>query len=184
MRERSCDDFQELASAMADEQLDSKSILDFREHLRECADCRNFLNNIYRVRDLIRTAEIQYSSSAVSPSFSAAISKRLSGERLFPARTPVAHAASPAPRSFWRHFSGAAAAAVLLLAVGWSWYSLAPPEGGAPVATSPADVQERDEGSMESYVRQHALHTMDETLLGPPDGIELASFETFGPHYE
>jgi anti-sigma-K factor RskA len=169
---------------MADEQLGSKSILEFQGHLRECAGCRNFLDNIYRVRDLIRTAEIQYSSSAVSPAFSAAISKRLGGEHLFPARAAVPTMAPPAPQSFWRHFSGAAAAAVLLLAVGWSWYSLVPPEGGAPVATSPAEVQEKDEGSMASYVRQHALHTMDETLLGPPDGIELASFETFGPHYE
>lgn len=184
MRERSCDDFQELASAMADEQLDSKSIFEFQGHLRECADCRGFLDNIYRVRDLIRAAEIQYSSQAASPAFSATISRRLDGEHLFPARAATPTAASPAPLSFWRRFSGAAAAAVLLLTVGWSWYSLMPPEGGTPVATTPAEVQEKDEGSMESYVRQHALQTMDATLLGPPDGIELASFETFETHYE
>ena len=37
---------------------------------------------------------------------------------------------------------------------------------------------------MASYVRQHTLHTMDTTLLGLPDGIELASFENGGTLYE
>jgi hypothetical protein len=179
---RGCEVFQELASALADDRLDAADIPEFQGHLKECAECRLFLNDIYRVRDLIRTAEARQSSRTPSPpAFATAVSRRLEGELLFPAPPAV----SEAPvLPVWKRFSGVAAAAVLLLAVGWSWHRLTPPELEMPVAATQPAVQENEEGSVASYFRQHALQTMDATLLGPPEGIELASFETFAATFE
>lgn len=182
MTHRGCDVFQELASALADDGLHSADIPELQSHLKECAECRLFLNNIYRVRDLVRAAEARQSSrTPSSPAFAAAVSRRLGDELLFPA--PQAVSESPA-LPLWKRLSGVAAAAVLLLAVGWSWHSLEPTESEAPVAASQPVVQDREEGSVASYFRQHALQTMDSTLLGPPEGIELASFETFAETFE
>ena len=77
--------------------------------------------------------------------------------------------------SAWARFSGAAAAAVLLLAAGWSLHQFSD-SGGTPVTVSEKAVVEGEEASMASYVRQHALHAMDTTYLGFPEGVELARF--------
>ena len=181
MKPRTCEDFQELASALADERLNSREILLIQGHLEKCPECRRFLNNVHRVKDILRAAEVRDSFHVPSTTFAAAVSRRLDGEELFPlAGVKPGNGLS----SFWNRLSGAAAAAVLLVAAGWSWYSLAPSPDSAPIVASQAVQQESEADTVASYYRQHALQTMDVTLLGPSEGIELASFDTFGTNFE
>lgn len=181
MKRRTCEDFQELASALADERLNSREIRVIQGHLEKCPECRRFLSNVHRVKDILRAAEVRDSFHVPSTSFAAAVSSRLDGEELFPGTEagPVA-----APYSFWSRMSGAAAAAVLLFAAGWSWYSLSPSPDTAPIVASQVAQHESEEDSVTAYYRQHALQTMEVTLLGPSEGIELASFDTFGTNFE
>lgn len=179
MKHLSCEDYQELASALADERLDSREILEIQGHLKKCGDCRRFLSNVHRIQEILRAAELRDPARLPSTSFAAAVTAGLEGEELFPVKV-----AAPRGASFWSRLSGAAAAAVLLVAAGWSWYRLSPsPEVASPPAARVA-LQEPVEDKLASYYRQHALQTMDVTLLGPSEGIELASFDTFGTNFE
>lgn len=183
---RSCDGYQELASVLADDLLEAAEISDLQGHLRECPECRQFLNGIYRVRDFIRAEEVRHSLPAPSAHFAADIVRALGRE---------ADHAQPAPAnllagrffSAWVRFSGAAAAAVLLLAAGWSLRQFSD-SGVAPLTVSEKASEkvliESEEASMASYVRQHAFQAMDATYLGFPEGVELASFEAAGTDFE
>ena len=180
MKPRTCEDFQELASALADERLNSREIRVIQGHLEKCPECRRFLSNVHRVKDILRAAEVRDSFHAPPTSFAAAVSSRLDGEELFPV-TEVR--SGTAPYSFWGRMSGAAAA-VLLFAAGWSWYSLSPSPDTAPIVASQVVQHESEEDTVADYYRQHALQTMEVTLLGPSEGIELASFDTFGTNFQ
>jgi hypothetical protein len=174
-----CNHYQELASALTDGFLEAAQIGVLQDHLGGCEECRLFMSRVYRIRDLLRAEEVRESLPAVSPGFAAAVADRVSRESVF---TFPAPAARPVPErsSYLKHFMGAAAAAVVLLAAGWSSYRLATPEEAPTVVASSAVSQESEEGSMASYFREYALQTMDTTFLGLPQGVELAGFETPG----
>jgi hypothetical protein len=174
-----CSHYQELASALADGALETSKIAVLQEHLGGCEECRLFMSRVYRIRDLLRAEEVRESLPVASPGFAAAVADRVSRERIFTFPAPAARTA-PARSSYLRHFMGAAAAAVVLLAAGWSSYRLATPEEAPTVMASSKVAQEGEEGSMASYFREYALQTMDTTFLGLPQGVELASFETAG----
>ena len=183
MNLQSCDDYQELASALADDLLETAEISDLQGHLRECPECRRFLSGIYRVSDFIRAEEVRHSLSVPSPHFAADLTRALGREA---SRGRTVSATLPAGRfvPFWGRFSGMAAAAGLLLAAGWALQQFSG-NGVAPVAVSEkAVIVESEEASMASYVREYALQAMDATYLGFPEGIELARFEAAGTDFE
>jgi anti-sigma factor RsiW len=179
---QSCEDYQELASALADDRLETEDVADLQSHLRECSECRQFMSGIYRVRDFIRGEEVRHALPVPPPHFSAELTRAIRREARHAQSGPAAVSAGRFFSSLGR-FSGAAAAAVLLLAAGWSMHKLS---GGevTPVEVSEKAVIEIEEGSMASYVRQHALQAMDATYLGFPEGVELARFEAAGTGLE
>ncbi len=172
-----------MVSAFADGGLEATEAAGLQTHLRTCASCRDFLANISRVRDLLRAQESRQALTAVGPDFAAGVARRLAGERVF-----VKHAGPPSAASralgFWGRLSGAAAAAVLLLSVAWSWNQISTSEEVFPTAVNVPASQESEEGSVASYLREHAFETMDATFLGSPEGVELASFEVSGQGFE
>jgi len=177
---KSCDDYQELASALADDQLEAAEIPDLQGHLRECPECRQFLNGIHRVGDFIRAEEVRHSPPAPSANFASEIAHALGREA--DQGPPASNLVAGRFFSAWVRFSGAAAAAVLLLAAGWSLRQFA--DSGVAPTVSEKVVVESEEASMASYVRQHAFQSMDATYLGFPDGVELARFEGAGRNFE
>jgi hypothetical protein len=183
----SCDDYQELASAFADDLLKTAEICDLQGHLRECPECRQFLNSIYRARDFIRAEEVRHPVPAPSSHFTADIARAL-GREAHQGRPDSSNLLVGRFFSALGRFSGAAAAAVLLLAAGGSLYQFSgggvtPPTVSEKAGPAP-DVVESEEASMASYVRQHTLLAMDATYLGFPEGVELARFETAGTDFE
>ncbi len=183
MSPQSCDDYQELASALADDLLETAEISDLQGHLRECPECRRFLSGIYRVSDFIRAEEVRHPLAVPPPHFAADLARAL-GREENRGQTVAADFSTGSPFSFWGRFSGAAAAAVLLLAAGWALQQFSG-SGVAPVAVSEkAVIVESEEASMDSYVREYALQAMDATYLGFPEGVELARFEAAGTDFE
>jgi hypothetical protein len=65
----------------------------------------------------------------------------------------------------------------------WSWQRLLPVEeparrvAAAIGAPAPLRVAAAEEGSMDSWLRQHALLARDGTLLGPAEEVEFANFQ-------
>jgi anti-sigma factor RsiW len=180
---QSCDDYQELASALADDLLETAEISDLQGHLRECPECRRFLSGIYRVSDFIRAEEVRHPLPVPPPHFAADLARALGREAN---RGQTVSATFPSGRfsPFWGRFSGLAAAAGLLLAAGWALQQFSG-SGVTPVAVSEkAVIVESEEASMASYVREYALQAMDATYLGFPEGIELARFEAAGTDFE
>ena len=177
---KSCDAYQELASALVDDMLEAAEISALQGHLRECPECRHFLNGIYRVGDFIRAEEVRHSLPAPSAHFASDIARALGREADH--APPAANLVAGRFFSAWVRFSGVAAAAVLLLAAGWSLRQFS--DSGAAPTVSEKVVVESEEASMASYVRQHAFQSMDATYLGFPDGVELARFEGAGTDFE
>jgi hypothetical protein len=183
---QSCDDYQELASALADDLLETAEISDLQGHLRECPECRQFLSGIYRVSDFIRAEEVRHALPVPPPHFAADLARAL-GREADRGQAVAANFSAGRSFSFWGRFSGAAAAAVLLLTAGWSLHQFSG-SGVTPPAVSEKvsekAVIEGEEASMASYVRQHAFQAMDATYLGFPEGVELAMSETAGTDFE
>lgn len=176
MRASHCSHFQELASTLADDSLEAAGIVELYDHLDICSECRQFLNDIYRIRDCLRAEEARSNVQPSSPGFAAAVTRHLERERLF-ARPEADSGRGRRAVFFRRNLSGAVAAAVLLLAAGWVLFRVSSPEEAARMESSSVADNVTNEGSMASYFRQYTLQTMDATFLGPPEGIELASFE-------
>jgi hypothetical protein len=75
----------------------------------------------------------------------------------------------------------AAAAAAAALFFVWSWQRLLPGDfPGRRLAARPSPaavtVAAAEEGSMDAWMREHAMLARDGTLLGPAEEIEFASF--------
>lgn len=171
----SCEGFQELSSAFVDDQLEAAEILSLQEHLRGCPECRRFLADIYRLQDLCRAEAAHRALRSPYPGFAAVVSRKMGLEGLpVPARGEQAW--FPWRRPLWTSLAGALAAALLVFA-GWSWHRFSSREETRRAAVAPHLGQVGDLGSMDSYLRQHALLAIDATLLGPPGGMELIGFE-------
>lgn len=169
-----CEHYKQLASAFADGELRADETGTLQEHLDGCGECRSFLDGIYRVRELLQAGDASVEVAAVREGFAGSISALIARERFT--------VSPPRPRkaaAFIGRISAAAAAAVLVVSVGWSWLSLSA-TGETMLAGSSAGTALVDEGSMASYLRTHAMQSMDATFLGSGEGMELASFEVLG----
>jgi anti-sigma factor RsiW len=173
-----CEHYEQLASAFADGELRADETGMLQEHLEGCEGCRAFLGGVYRVRDLLQAGDADGEFGAVREGFAGGVSAIIAREK-FTVTSPRRRKAA----SFFGRMSAAAAAAVLVASVGWSWLSLSATGDGTP-AGGFAGTAEADEGSMASYLRTHAMQSMDATFLGSGEGIELASFEVLGQGFD
>jgi len=177
MSEQRCEEFRELVSARADERLDGRESLRLEEHLHACSGCRAFESELRRFRGLLRVAAAFQPLKRPPPGFAAMVAARIERPPRalvvpFPATRVVRR-----PRAAWVGMAAAAAAATLFFA--WSWQRLLPvglPEQKTASALfAPAvELAAADEGSMENWMREHAMITRDSTLLGPAEEIEFA----------
>ena len=178
MSDPRCEESRELASAFVDERLEGADLLGLEAHLEACAACRRFEAGLRRLRQLLRAAAEVEPLRRPPPGFAAAVAARLAREAA-PAVVPFTR---PARRPL-RALAGLAAAAAAAVFFFWSWQRLLPVEEparrvaagvGAP---APLRVAVAEEGSMDSWLRQHALLARDGTLLGPAEEVEFASFQ-------
>lgn len=173
-----CEHNQQLASGFVDGELRADEIEILQAHLEACDTCRTFLENAYRVRDLLVAGDARGEAVTVAEGFAGRVSALVAREKFTVAARPRLRVSS-----FVGRVSAVAAAAVLVVSVGWSWLNL-PASGDAmrAVAESPASIA--DEGSVASYLSEHALQSMDSTFLGSGEEIELASFEVLGHDFD
>ena len=141
-------------------------------HLDKCGDCRLFMTDLHRVRDLMRAGD-SLQERPVPSGFSSSVSRLIFAESGHEGGRK--RLASPR-KIIWGRLAGVAAAAVLLLVTGWTWHRVSNLEEQVKVAvTAPAE-KDAEEGSMEYYLQQHAMRSMGETLLGQPGGVEFTNF--------
>jgi len=174
-----CEEFRELVSAFVDENLDGGELLRLEEHLQGCAGCRAFEAELRRFRGLLQATEAIRPLRRPPPGFAAMVASRI--DPLPHAQAipfPAARAGRRPSRVPWIGMVAAAAVAALFFA--WSWQRLLPV--GAPeqriVMSSVAlvvDVAAADGGSMDTWMREHAMLARDSTLLGSAEEIEFAS---------
>jgi anti-sigma factor RsiW len=175
MKPKSCNEFQELASAFIDDHLEVTGIYSLQRHLEGCRDCRRFLSELRRIRELVKAEEVHRALQAPSPGFTAALSRRLVEKSSLPP-AEKATVGFFVWRPLWGRMAGAMMAAALLVFSGWAWYRLSVRDDARQVVSSLSQGRLGEEGSMEAYLRQHALRAMETTLLGPPEGLEFVDF--------
>ncbi len=179
MSDARCEEFRELLSAFVDESLDGGELLYLERHLRECAACRLFEEELRRLKGLLQAAEAFRPPRRPPAGFAAMVTARL--DREAPVRL-VAFPEAPVRRVTRRPWIGmiaAAAAAAIFFA--WSWQRLLPVDSPEQKLASPSiaagvDVAAADNGSMDTWMREHAMLARDSTLLGPAEEIEFARF--------
>ena len=175
-----CEEFRELASDFVDERLEGDDLLRLEEHFEACEGCRRFEAGLRRLRQLLRAGAAVQPLRRPPPGFAAALTARLAREAA-PAAIPFPPRARPA-RLRARALAGLAAAAAAALFFAWSWQRLLPREEPAQrvaagsAVSEPLRVAAAEEGSMDAWVRQHALLARDGTILGPAEEFEFASF--------
>jgi anti-sigma factor RsiW len=180
-----CEGFHEFASDFVDERLEGDDLLRLEEHLEACEGCRRFESGLRRLRQLLRAGAAVQPLRRPPPGFAAGVTARLAREA-----PPAAVIPFPRPRSARlgaRALAGLAAAAAAALFFAWSWQRLLPREEPAQrvaagsAVSAPLRVAAAEEGSMDSWLRQHALLARDGTILGPAEEVEFASFRPAGP---
>jgi hypothetical protein len=170
-----CGEFRELVSAFVDECLDGGELLRLEEHLLACAGCRAFEGELRRFKGLLQAAETFQPLRRPPPGFAAMVIARLERQPL--AQTIAFPAAQPRPsRSPWVGMIAAAAAAALFFA--WSWQRLLPvssPEQKIVMsrAVPTVDLAAADDGSMATWMREHAMLARGGTLLGSAEESEF-----------
>jgi anti-sigma factor RsiW len=175
-----CGEYRELASAFVDEQLEGEDLLRLEAHLQVCPECRTLEGELRRFGGLLRAAEAVRPLRRPPPGFAMTVARRAA--ELPAARTvpfPEARTIARIPRGQGLGLAAAAAAAALFFL--WSWQRLLPgdaPDRRAAVRPVPATVTAAgaEEGSMDAWVREHAMLARAGTLLGPAEEIEFASF--------
>ena len=178
MSDAQCEGFRESVSAFVDERLDGEELLRLEEHVRECAGCRAFEGELRRFKALLRAAETFRPLRRPPPGFAALVISRIEREQHSRALPfPEAHAGRHRSRLPWVGMVAAAAAAALFFA--WSWQRLLPVDApdqkivmsrGVPTV----DVAATDGGSMDTWMREHAMIARGGTLLGPAEESEFA----------
>lgn len=173
-----CEEFRELVSAFVDEHLDGDDLLRLEGHLQACAGCREFELELRRFKGLLQAAEAFRPLRRPPQGFAAAVVARIGRER--PPQVvpfPEVRAGQRGPRVPWLGTVAAAAAAALFFA--WSWQRLLPvdtPEQTIVMSrVAPrVDVAAADGGSMDTYLREHAMLARGGTLLGGAEESEFA----------
>lgn len=171
MNDERCEEYRELASAAADEQLPGADLLRLERHRGECPACRDFEAAVLRTRELLQAAEAFRPLRRPQVGFAAAVMRQTAA--VAPGtRTVVLPARRPA--KVWVGLAMAAATAAVFFA--WSWFRLLPLEKTAPLAARPAAILVAEEGSMESYLHRHASLARDATILGPAEEVDFTTF--------
>jgi anti-sigma factor RsiW len=172
-----CEEYCELVSAFVDERLDGVELLRLQAHLQQCDGCRAFEGEVRRLRGLLQAVELFRPLRLPPPGFAAAVAARIERQpRATVVPFPEAHPARRLSRVPWAGMVAAAAAAALFFA--WSWQRLlpvAPPEQKI-VSSSFApggDVAALDGGSIDVWMREHAVLARGGTLLGPAEESEF-----------
>lgn len=176
-----CEEFLELVSAFVDERLEGGELLRLERHLESCPGCRAFEQDLRRFGELLQAAEAFRPLRRPPAGFAASVAARAAAG---PAASTVPFPAPAPPRRLrplpWISVAAAAAAALLLA---WSGQRLLPTEDPAQRrAALPAAVvtAAADEGSIDLWMREHAMVARDATPLGPAEEVEFASFDTGG----
>jgi len=173
-----CEEFREMVSAFVDERLDGGELLRLEEHVQACAGCRAFEGELRRIRGLLQAAETFQPLRRPPPGFAAMVLARIDREpRAQVIPFPEAHARRRIPRSPWIGMVAAAAAVALFFA--WSWQRLLPvgsPEQKTVMSrvVPMVDVAAADGGSMDTWMREHAMLARGGTLLGSAEESEFA----------
>ena len=188
MNDARCEEFRELVSAYVDDALGGPELLGLEAHLSGCAACRAFEAGMRRFSGLLQAAEVFRPLRQPPPGFAALVAARAVGQETSAAvRFPASRAVSRASRVPWMGMVAAAALAALFFT--WSWQRLLPGDATPPQrvarAVAPAGpaappagtvLAAADEGSMDSWMREHAMLARGNTLLGQAEEIEFASF--------
>ncbi len=180
-----CEEFRELVSAFVDERLDGAELLRLEGHVQTCAGCRAFEDDLRRYRGLLHAAEALHPLRRPPPGFAAMVAARAAGQpRAQVIPFPEVHDGRRSSRVSWIGLVAAAAAAVVFFA--WSLPKLLPPEQKI-VREIAAPSEQRiareavvppEGGTMDTWMREHAMLARDSTLLGSAEEIELARFHS------
>ena len=133
-------------------------------------------------KGLLRAAEAFRPLRRPPPGFAAMVVARIDREpRSRAVPFPAVHARGPRSRIPWVGMAAAAAAAALLFA--WSWQRLLPAGSQEQAIAMPrvvpaVDVAAADGGSMDTWVREHAMLARGGTLLGSAEEFEFARFHS------
>ena len=182
MSDARCEEFRELVSAFVDERLDGGELLRLEEHVQACHGCRAFEGELRRFRGLLQAAETFRPLRRPPPGFAAMVISRIERQ---PRAQAIPFPEAPARRRLsrvpWVGMVAAAAAAVLFLA--WSWQRLLPvgsPEQKIVMTrvVPVVDVAAADGGSMDTWMREHAMLARGGTLLGSAEESEFARIHT------
>jgi predicted anti-sigma-YlaC factor YlaD len=177
-----CEEFRELVSAFVDERLDGGELLRLEAHVRDCAGCRAFEGDVRRLRGLLRAAEAFRPLRRPPPGFAAMIAARV--ERPPRAQAipfPEVRAGRRGSRVPWAGLVAAAAVAALFFA--WSWQRLLPVNGPeqrivSSTAAPTVEVASVDGGSMDTWMREHAMLARGGTLLGSAEEFASATLHS------
>ena len=178
MSDAQCGEFHELVSAFVDERLGGGELLRLEGHLQACAGCREFEGELRRFRGLLQAAETFRPLRRPPPGFAAQVMAHI--ERQAHAQAipfPEAHARRRLSRVPWVGMVAAAAAAALFFA--WSWQRLLPVGSTEQKIVMTrvvpmVDVAATDGGSMDTWMREHAMFAGGGTLLGSAEESEFA----------
>ena len=177
MSDARCEEFRELVSAFVDERLDGGELLRLEEHVQACAGCRAFEGELRRFRGMLQAAETFRPLRRPPPGFAAMVISRIDRQ---PHAQRIPFPEAPARRRLSRiPWISLVAAAAAVLFFAWSWQRLLPvgsPEQKIvmPRGVPMVDVAAADGGSMDTWMREHAMLARGGTLLGSAEESEFA----------
>ena len=64
---KSCEEYQEMISAYVDDELSKRDVSRMFTHLGECAECKDFMRSLLKLRSAIRETATLHEESAVAP---------------------------------------------------------------------------------------------------------------------
>ena len=64
---KSCEEYQEMISAYVDDELSKRDVSRMFYHLGECAECRDLVRSLMKLRSAIRETAMLHEESAVAP---------------------------------------------------------------------------------------------------------------------
>jgi len=168
-----CEEYHELVSAFVDERLDGPDLLRLETHLEACGGCRTFERELRHFKELLPAVEAFRTLRRPPAGFAALVAARAVREQgALTVPFPAARA-----RGRWVGMVAAAAAAALFFA--WSWQRLLPvgsPEQKFAARSFSPGVEVAEAGSMDTWMREHAMLARESTLLGHAEEAEFASF--------
>jgi tetratricopeptide (TPR) repeat protein len=137
-----CAEFHPLLSEVADNALTGEARAGVEAHLAQCADCRQLLADLRRVREAGRALPRVAPPAQAWPNLRAALDRDLAGGRAAPTQSRLAWTGP----SWWPAWATLAAAALVVAAVG----------GGLFLATRPAPAPSRQASAASAAPAQSA----------------------------